>query len=181
MGNCKEKPENNEIPGYFLFQERLYKKCYESCETCGESGTINAHNCKACKSDFDFSNNTIPEIDCYKKCKDISKNNDEKISICVIEDGNGNCHPKFPFLINLGISFNDNDKYTNLCVKAFKANENPDCILCQKHELFQYNEHYCQTFCPNPNYYKNYEVRKCEEIKSEGEEDNPNVINCIKK
>ena len=39
----------------------LYKKCYNTCETCEIKGDIINHNCLLCNSNYSFYNNN-----CYK-------------------------------------------------------------------------------------------------------------------
>ena len=46
----------NETPNGYYFDkiEKLYKKCYDTCETCEIKGDNEFHNCSKCKTEFNF-------------------------------------------------------------------------------------------------------------------------------
>ena len=60
----------NEAPNGYYFDkiDKLYKKCYYTCETCKIKGDNEFHNCLKCKTKFNFEINTNNYINCiYKK------------------------------------------------------------------------------------------------------------------
>ena len=55
---AKESEKNNDpidcyknLQGYYV-NNNYYEPCYETCETCEQSGSINNHNCLTCKSEY---------------------------------------------------------------------------------------------------------------------------------
>ena len=46
----------NETPNgyYFDTNDNMYKKCYDTCETCGIKGDNEFHNCLKCNNKFNF-------------------------------------------------------------------------------------------------------------------------------
>ena len=60
----------NETPiGYYLdINNSLYKKCYDTCETCDIKGDNEFHNCLKCNSEFKYQLNINNYINCYKNC-----------------------------------------------------------------------------------------------------------------
>ena len=46
----------NEKPiGYYLdINDKIYKKCYDTCETCDVKGDNEFHNCLKCNNEFNF-------------------------------------------------------------------------------------------------------------------------------
>jgi len=60
----------NEAPNGYYFDkiDKLYKKCYYTCETCKIKGDNEFHNCLKCKTKFNFEINTNNYINCYEKC-----------------------------------------------------------------------------------------------------------------
>ena len=60
----------NETPKgyYFDINILLYKKCYESCQTCEIKGNNVYHNCLKCNNEFYFELNINNYSNCYKEC-----------------------------------------------------------------------------------------------------------------
>ena len=60
----------NEKPiGYYLdINDKIYKKCYDTCETCDVKGDNEFHNCLKCNSDYNYNININNYTNCYKKC-----------------------------------------------------------------------------------------------------------------
>ena len=63
----------NEIKGYYLDKNKsLFKKCYQSCETCGIEGDNITHNCLTCDINYYFSSDLgdNKHVNCYDKSND---------------------------------------------------------------------------------------------------------------
>ena len=60
--NCYKNPE-----GYYL-DNNLYKKCYETCKTCGKEGNETNHNCIICNLNFPYAIKHNNIINCYNNC-----------------------------------------------------------------------------------------------------------------
>jgi len=60
----------NEIPaGYYLdTNDKLYKKCFYTCETCKIKGDNEFHNCLKCNDEFIFAINNNNYFNCVKNC-----------------------------------------------------------------------------------------------------------------
>ena len=60
----------NEIPaGYYLdTNNKLYKKCFYTCETCKIKGDNEFHNCLKCNDEFIFAINNNNYFNCVKNC-----------------------------------------------------------------------------------------------------------------
>ena len=55
--------------GYYLDNnDKNYKKCYSSCETCGLKGNSTYHNCLSCSKDYSYELTIKETINCYKSC-----------------------------------------------------------------------------------------------------------------
>ena len=62
--NCYQNPE-----GYILdIIDKIYIKCYSSCETCERKGNKINHNCLKCKSNYTFEMNINNYKNCYENC-----------------------------------------------------------------------------------------------------------------
>ena len=57
------------MKGYYLDNDGLiYKKCYESCETCETNGNITNHNCLLCHGNFSIDFFLNGYKNCYDQC-----------------------------------------------------------------------------------------------------------------
>ena len=55
--------------GYFLdIDNKIYKKCYETCNKCDIGGNITNHNCLECKENFIAHKNNLNTLNCYNRC-----------------------------------------------------------------------------------------------------------------
>ena len=55
--------------GYYLDNEdKLYKKCYLSCESCDRKGNNSNHNCLSCTREYFYELNIFDRKNCYKVC-----------------------------------------------------------------------------------------------------------------
>ena len=90
--NCYKSPT-----GYYLDEsDSLYKKCYDSCETCEIKGDYDSHNCLTCNKDFEFFINFTKYKNCYKKCEYYYYIDNEKNYHCTT---NSSCPREYPKLI----------------------------------------------------------------------------------
>ena len=86
------------IDGYYLFENKYFKKCYESCELCDKGGNNTEHNCIKCKDNYYYELNISSYINCYNQCDYnfyYDENNDKYY--CT---PNNNCVNFFDKLIN---------------------------------------------------------------------------------
>ena len=61
---CYKEPN-----GYYLDSiNSLYKKCYDTCNTCLKNGNDKVHNCLTCNPNFQFEIKSNNSINCYEKC-----------------------------------------------------------------------------------------------------------------
>ena len=61
--NCYQNPE-----GYYLNNNEIYEKCYNSCKSCNEKGDENNNKCTECKLGYEFKNDSINNNICYEIC-----------------------------------------------------------------------------------------------------------------
>ena len=63
--NCYNESPN----GYYLDAiDKIYKKCYYTCETCEIKGDNEFHNCLKCNTEFKFGINRNNYFNCYINC-----------------------------------------------------------------------------------------------------------------
>ena len=128
-----------EIHGYYLDETNsIFKKCYETCETCDKKGDDVNHNCISCKSDYKYELNLSNNINCYTSCtedptykyqfrhkcyeecpNEISIKSETKEFYCEAK-----CPKKYPFEIietqNCVNKCSISDSKRNLCIINYK-------------------------------------------------------------
>ena len=57
--------KTNSLAHHFLYDNSVFKPCYESCKTCSKSGTKQNNNCNECREGYKFHPNIITH---YKNC-----------------------------------------------------------------------------------------------------------------
>ena len=83
--------------GYYLDKsEKLYKKCFATCETCVIKGDNKTHNCLSCKNNFPIEISYNNYINCYINCSYNYYLDKEHIYYCTI---NSNCPNEYPKLL----------------------------------------------------------------------------------
>ena len=103
----------NEAPTgyYFDVNESLYKKCYNTCETCEIKGDNEFHNCLKCTAEFKLRININNYTNCYKNCS----------HYYYVDNNNNNyhctfsCPPEYPHL--------NKDKNECVCSKVLKLSK----------------------------------------------------------
>ena len=90
--NCYKDPK-----GYYLDKNDLvYKKCYESCETCEIGGDNITHNCLKCNEDYSNNQTFNNYTNCYKNCSYYHYFDNNNHYHCTI---NSTCPNEYPTLI----------------------------------------------------------------------------------
>jgi len=121
--DCYKNPE-----GFYLDKnELIYKKCYNTCETCEIKGNLTNHNCLKCKynltfelNNYNFEKNSNYK-NCYYKCKYYYYFDKNGIYHCT---ENISCPEDYDKLIQ------DRNECTNNCSKdeIYKYENNNICI-----------------------------------------------------
>ena len=89
--NCYKEPK-----GYYLDKnDLLFKKCYNTCETCVIKGDNEQHNCLKCNSNFKFGLNVNNYLNCYN-CSFYHYIDTNNILYCTV---NSSCTNDYPILI----------------------------------------------------------------------------------
>ena len=118
--------------GYYLYSQLYYLKCFESCKFCYGEGNKQNNNCKECKSDYIFINETLYSKNCYKPCQNYYYFNETDDYICT-----ENC---------LGI-------YDKFITEKKKCIDN-----CQNDDTYKYEYNkICYIKCPNGTIYSEFD------------------------
>ena len=87
----------NSLTGYYLDKEdSLFKKCFNTCETCEIKGDNKTHNCSECKIDYPFSITFNNHSNCYIDCTYYYFFDEELNYFCT---DNSSCPEEYPLLI----------------------------------------------------------------------------------
>jgi len=54
---------------YLDLDNKIFKKCYNTCATCDKGGNGTNHNCQECKNGYDKYENPMNISNCYPKCE----------------------------------------------------------------------------------------------------------------
>ena len=54
---------------YLDLDNKIFKKCYNTCATCDKAGNGTNHNCQECKNGYDKYENPMNNLNCYPKCE----------------------------------------------------------------------------------------------------------------
>ena len=98
------------LKGYYLDEnDSIFKKCFDSCESCEKGGDIMSHNCTICKAEYNFTieNNYTKYLNCYRNCEFYHYFDNNNIYQCT---KNFSCPSEYPKLIEeLSECIKDND------------------------------------------------------------------------
>ena len=87
----------NESEGYYLDTiDKIYRKCFHSCETCEKKGNNDTHNCIKCNGNFSVEIKFDNYSNCYKKCTFYYYFDENNIYQCTL---NTSCPDDYPILI----------------------------------------------------------------------------------
>ena len=117
------------VPNNYFFDEldKIYKKCYKSCEKCNGPGDIINNNCTECKEGYSFIDDPYAkEENCYEICDYYYYFNESNSYFCT---HNNSCPEKFSKLLI----------QKNKCID--------DCINSNDY-IYDYNN-ICYEKCPN--------------------------------
>ena len=119
---CYDNPPD----GYYLDSlNKIYKKCYETCDKCNNIGNKDKNNCLECKSNYIFHINKLNISNCYKKCDHYFYFDESNEYICT--------------------TYKCSDKYNKLII------EKSQCIdECKNDDIYKYEYNYtCYKNCPS--------------------------------
>ena len=151
--NCYKNPD-----GFYLDKDDLiYKKCFNSCETCEIRGDNKTHNCLKCNFNYSIDINYNNYINCYKKCDFNYYIDNEFTYYCTNNDSCPKEYNKFiPKKNRCTYNCNDDDiykyEYKNKCYK-----ECPIIDLVISNDT----DYYCEAVCTKEYYNKNIQVKYC--------------------
>ena len=88
----------NQLPEWYYLDTifSLYRKCFDSCETCESKGDNNSHKCLKCKNNFRFIIEKDNSFSCYENCIHYYYIDNNNISHCSLESS---CPQEYPHLI----------------------------------------------------------------------------------
>ena len=152
---CYKEPK-----GYYLDNEdKFYKECYQSCETCDEQGTDINHNCLKCKINYNYELNMINNhINCYNECKFYFYYNSTNDKYYCTSDRN--CPNFFNKLIlenNQCIESCSNDSMFQYEFRNKCYNECPSNIS----KLSEKKDFFCEAICPKEYPFEIVETQEC--------------------
>ena len=135
----KEKDDSNigeyincykELNGYYLdLNNSIFKKCFDTCETCEIKGDKVNHNCLKCKSNYNFEiSNNNNYLNCYENCSYYYYFDVNNIFHCTV---NYSCPDGYNKLIPDKMKCIDNCssddiykyEYENICYKEYQFQE----------------------------------------------------------
>ena len=152
-------PEN-----YYLDIDEMYKKCFNTCKICNQSGNETNNNCIECINDYKFLNDSLAvQQNCYKDCEFYYYFNELNEYKCT---QNSTCPTNYKNLISQkrkcidDCKKDDNNEYiyeyNNICLKECPENkkiyeEEKICLdECYPFQ-FEYNNT-CYNDCPSDKY-----------------------------
>ena len=152
--NCYDTPPE----GYYLDEEeeeKIYKKCYETCKICDKKGIKTEHNCIVCKEGYLLYKNT----NCLN-CKSLNKYVNYAQNDCIDEIPDG-------YYVN-DTEKNTIDKCYEKCLKCKKKGNqyNMECTACKNEEGYYFisGTKNCEKM-PIPGYYidkEDNQIKKCD-------------------
>ena len=114
--NCYKEPK-----GYYLDnKDFLYKKCFDTCETCEVKGNNITHNCLKCNHNYPFEVKNNNYSNCYKNCEHYYYFDKNNFYYCT---NNLSCPIDFPTLIKdrRECINNNNYKSTDILIQIYST------------------------------------------------------------
>jgi hypothetical protein len=115
-----------DLDGYYVdLNDFLYKKCYQSCETCDKEGNNITHNCLTCDINFSssFNMNNNKYVNCYNKSNEEILDMLKENLFSLYNPENGKSHIiKGKNNITFHVTNGNNEK--ELLLKGFLDNQN---------------------------------------------------------
>ena len=140
---CYKDPPNY----YFHQKNKIYERCYSSCEKCYGDGKEDFHNCKTCNTNHTFvipkNNNGYQSKNCYKKC-DYYYYFDEGKYSCT---DSPKCPPKYKYLIPDLRQCIKSCKESNGYFKEFRESCYKECPP-EESAPREDNPNLCKVICP---------------------------------
>ena len=148
------------IEGYYIDKnESIFKKCYETCETCIIKGDNIIHNCLTCKSNYKYKTIINNNLNCYNNCSFYYYINDNS-SFCT---NNYSCPDEFNKLIEDKIQCVNNCSNDN----KYKYEFRKKCYeICPEGSIIQDNDTInniftCKAICPEDKPYEIISSQEC--------------------
>ena len=149
---CYDKVPIGYYPDY---ENKILKKCYDTCKKCNIGGEFKTHNCLECKDNYTSYNNPMNTINCNEKCNYYYFDDSNNFN-CV-----KTCSGKYSKLI----------KELNKCVKQ-----------CKNEDIYRYEYNsICYNDCPNGTIKNEINYICTDDKYSEQTNSQSTDINCINK
>ena len=145
------------LEGYYLYNNKYFKRCFYSCLSCEKEGDNEKHSCGSCKESYPFEINFNSDKNCYKKCQYYHYLNNN-VTYCTIKD---ECNKDFDKLIL------DKKECVKKCSddKEYKYEFRKQCFKkCPNYtEPSKEKEFYCEVICNINMPFERIETQECVE------------------
>ena len=130
----------NNLEGYYLDNNTIYKKCYSTCKSCNEKGDETNNNCIECIDNYIFINDSEIKTNCYEKCEYYYYFDSSNKYHCTETN---ECPNEYKILIKeknkcINICKNDKDykyEFNNTCYKNCPDETFPSFFICEYKSL----------------------------------------------
>jgi hypothetical protein len=165
----------NDVTELYYLGSNMYKKCYNSCQICSDSGTPDDHKCTKCKPDYFtiekgkstncYHKDVPPEgyylnsnqfSQCFESCKTCNGRGDKTKPNCKECKANYSCEPCYDII------------YQGQCITSCKEpllydDENQTCYECKDLNKVFYDSE-CKSDCPLGYVNKDFVCKSCESL-----------------
>ena len=130
--------------GYYLDAiDYVYKKCYETCQTCEKEGNYSIHNCLSCKSSFPKEFKFYNFSNCYISCEYYFYFGNSSNYFCTEENI---CPTKYNKLIKEKKQCIENCSMDNIYKYEFRNECYKECPYPES-KIINDNEFFCEAIC----------------------------------